>query len=226
MKKPLNDLAILYRTDKKLPDGKPAQNGLNGHGYTPYYAVFLKTYKIRSMLEIGISFGGSLRMWRDYFEAGTSIYGMDICEKRFNRAELEALGIHVLMADQADGRSIYEALYPHVTTAKTPFSFDFIVDDGGHRMRQQQVSLAMLFPFLTPGGLYAIEDLHTSRYPEFYDSPADKEVTTWQLLKALEEKKNIASPYITEADFLYLKNNIDSIYYCAYEKLCFITKKK
>src|SRR6185503_20962416 len=40
--------------------------------------------------------------------------------------------------------------------------FDLIVDDGGHTMEQQQVSLGFLFPQLRPGGLYVIEDLHTS----------------------------------------------------------------
>ena len=30
--------------------------------------------------------------------------------------------------------------------------FDIIVDDGGHGMTMQQVSMSVLFPFVSPGG--------------------------------------------------------------------------
>ena len=40
--------------------------------------------------------------------------------------------------------------------------FDIIVDDGGHTMLQQQNTLAALWDRLQPGGLFIVEDLHTS----------------------------------------------------------------
>ena len=38
--------------------------------------------------------------------------------------------------------------------------FDIIIDDCGHLSDQQQFSMAYLFPFLKPGGIYIIEDLN------------------------------------------------------------------
>ena len=39
--------------------------------------------------------------------------------------------------------------------------FDIIIDDGGHTMRQQQISLGVLFDAVKSGGYYIMEDLHT-----------------------------------------------------------------
>jgi hypothetical protein len=38
--------------------------------------------------------------------------------------------------------------------------FDLIVDDGSHRVRDQQVTAETLLPYLAPGGLYIIEDVN------------------------------------------------------------------
>jgi hypothetical protein len=41
-------------------------------------------------------------------------------------------------------------------------NFDVLLDDGGHSMDQQQISLGYLFKFVKPGGYYILEDIHTS----------------------------------------------------------------
>src|SRR5271168_3886972 len=51
------------------------------------------------VLEIGIYSGGSLDMWRNYFGAGSHIYGVDIepdCQA------YESDGVRILIGDQAD----------------------------------------------------------------------------------------------------------------------------
>ena len=40
--------------------------------------------------------------------------------------------------------------------------FDIILDDGGHSVRQQRVSIETLWNSLKSGGYYIIEDLHTN----------------------------------------------------------------
>ena len=37
-----------------------------------------------------------------------------------------------------------------------------MIDDGGHTMEQQIVSIETLFPLLADGGVYLVEDTHTS----------------------------------------------------------------
>jgi len=47
------------------------------------------------MLEIGVSFGGSLEMWREYFGPEATIFGIDIdpeCANRFARPNQVRIG--------------------------------------------------------------------------------------------------------------------------------------
>ena len=45
--------------------------------------------------------------------------------------------------------------------------FDIVIDDGGHTMGQQIASIETLFPSVSDGGVYLVEDCHTSYFPEF-----------------------------------------------------------
>ena len=110
-----------------------------------------------SFLEIGIYKGGSLRMWRDFFGPGSQLTFLDIdpaCQA------LELPGTTAIIGDQAD-----RAFLGAVASAKGPF--DLIVDDGGHQMHQQITSFQALWPHLADGGLYIVEDTHTSYWPGF-----------------------------------------------------------
>ena len=66
--------------------------------------------------------------------------------------------------------------------------FDIIIDDGGHSMYQQIVSLRTLMPLVKPGGLYVLEDLLTAYF--WFDGPWHDEartggITTIQYIDAL-----------------------------------------
>jgi len=85
--------------------------------------------------------------------------------------------------------------------------FDIIVEDGSHASHHQQIALATLFPFVAPGGLYIIEDLHWQ--------PAQIEKTTipktGSLCRDFKSSGTIRSPVITDAESAYLAANIESI---------------
>jgi hypothetical protein len=51
--------------------------------------------------------------------------------------------------------------------AVTHGPFDIIIDDGGHKMYQQKASFNALWPQLSDGGLYIVEDTHSSYWPGF-----------------------------------------------------------
>lgn len=210
----LNDLAVKYQTDKKLPDGKKAKNGVHGHGYTPHYEWYFSNRKIKNLLEIGISFGGSLLMWNKYLP-DTQLWGMDISEKRFKRKKLEKRGIKIHIGDQSnpDDLKVYQDK-----------QFDVIIDDGGHRMKQQQVSLVELFPSVAPGGLYVIEDIHTSLKASFWDN--HPETPTLQVLKAIKRRDpTYRSNYIKPKQLKKLIEDIQEVVFLENEKICFIFKK-
>lgn len=110
-----------------------------------------------SFLEIGVYKGGSLRMWRDFFSPKATLTFLDIdpaCKA------LEIPGTEVRIGDQTDVPFLQK-------TASERGPFDIIVDDGGHKMDQQITSFRALWPSLRDGGLYIVEDVHTSYWPGF-----------------------------------------------------------
>jgi hypothetical protein len=112
-----------------------------------------------TMLEIGVLGGGSLQMWRSYFGAQSRIIGLDIDPECQQHA---AEGIEVFIGDQAD-RSFLASLADEVGP------IDIVLDDGGHEKEQQIASFEVLFPRLSPTGIYACEDLQSSYLPSFGD---------------------------------------------------------
>lgn len=104
------------------------------------------------IVEFGVSEGGSLQMWKDYFGPDCMIYGVDInphCK------ELEEDRIKIFIGDQED-REFLRML------AKEIPRIDILIDDGGHRMQQQINTFEELYPYIEKNGLYFCEDMHTS----------------------------------------------------------------
>ena len=109
------------------------------------------------MLEIGVSKGGSMEVWKTYF-SGKNLYyvGMDI-EKNCKRFEDEERNVFIRIASQASENDLIKICKDHGP-------FDFIVDDGGHSYKMMKTSIETLFPSdlcMTAQSLYVIEDMHT-----------------------------------------------------------------
>ena len=68
----------------------------------------------------------------------------------------ETKGATIYAGDQADKVFLQKFI------DETGGDFDIIIDDGGHTMNQQQVSLETLWKIVKPGGMYFVEDLQTS----------------------------------------------------------------
>lgn len=139
----LDELAIKYNTDK----------GPNDHLYTSRYSIYLESFRDLefNLLEIGIFDGASVKMWKEYFPKAT-IVAIDIDPRCEMYAE-ERINVHI--GDQTDVNFLQSVVskYGH---------FDVILDDGGHSFKQQITSFETLFPKLSYGGLYFLEDMHTS----------------------------------------------------------------
>lgn len=109
------------------------------------------------VVELGVSQGGSLQMWKQYFGPHARIFGVDInplC-KAFEEEQIQ-----IFIGDQGDRaflRSLKEVI-PRI---------DVLIDDGGHTMRQQIHTFEELFPYIDANGVYLCEDLHTSYWPDW-----------------------------------------------------------
>lgn len=79
------------------------------------------------------------------------------------------------------------------TIRSSESSFDVIVDDGGHTMKQQITSLMHLLSKVRSGGVYVIEDLETS-YVAGYGGGYGKNSTTIEFIKRLVDDLQSTSP--------------------------------
>lgn len=127
--------------------------------YLDVYEREFARYRTRplSFLEIGVFRGGSIPMWKAYFANADRLAFIDIdpaCK------EHEIPGTHVRIGSQAD-----PAFLAEIAAEFGPF--DIVLDDGSHISEHQITSLKALWPHVADGGLYVVEDCHTSYWPGF-----------------------------------------------------------
>jgi glycosyltransferase involved in cell wall biosynthesis len=91
----------------------------------------------------------SLELWSSYFERGI-IFGFDIND--FSSVTIPRVSILRGNMGSRDDLSRLIRL--------TGGNFDIVIDDASHASHHQQIALSLIFPHVSPGGLYIIEDLH------------------------------------------------------------------
>lgn len=145
----LDRLAAKHQTDKSSQKATP----LAPKCYTKYYMQYFDIMRndTFNLLEIGVSRGGSLRMWKEYFSKA-QIYGIDI---RPQCRQCEEERIRVFIGDQGDKEFLEKV-------AREIGPLHIIIDDGGHRDDLQIISFETLFLRLVSGGAYVIEDLYST----------------------------------------------------------------
>ncbi len=208
------ELSEIFKTDKA-----PSM-----HNFIDVYKRHFDPIRdsVHRVFEIGIFNGASHKMWKCYFDS-VEVYGIDIRQKPW----VEKLGIHTFIANQAKREDLDKFI---------EFSggeFDIIIDDGGHWMNHQQVSLGYFFEHLKPGGLFVIEDVHTS-IPKFHDGFGVKpslENTTLTMINEYIMTEKIVSEYMLPEEIKHLQFNIEYIELykrknSLHSTLCVIKKKE
>jgi cephalosporin hydroxylase len=163
--------------------------------YFDIYDKHFSRYRNQSMLmvEIGVYHGGSLGMWKDYFGPKAKIVGVDINPRASCFADDQ---VEIVIGDQSDRgflRSLREQ-YPNV---------DILLDDGGHSMNQQIVTFEEMFDAVADDGVYMVEDVHTSYWPEYggglnnpdsfieYSKKLIDELNAWHIREWKDRKKSM-----------------------------------
>lgn len=202
----LRELGQVYGTDKI------------SHGFCAIYEQLFGTMqpRVTKMLEIGVFFGASLRMWRDWFPQAV-IHGADhftgqqgngrffehadkfyqeVTSGRHPRIELHQL-------DQSKREDLV-----HFAAANQEATFDLVLDDASHLMRDQQLTLGLLFRLVKPGGYYVIEDLHSSNALD-YDVEPDKSNSTLLMIQAALAGDGWHSRYMNAEEEAFLHDHLD-----------------
>lgn len=129
--------------------------------YIPIYERHFERHRHDpiNVLEIGVSRGGSLKIWREYFHSQTRIIGVDI-NPSCKRLEAPEANVFVRIGSQDDSEFL-----DNVIAEFGPISL--VIDDGSHQMHHVLASFEYLFPRLTPTATYWIEDMCCSYWPSF-----------------------------------------------------------
>lgn len=129
------------------------------HSYTQHYEKYLESLRENplKLLEIGVQSGASLRMWKQYLP-NAQIYGYDF----YNCTPYEEERIRVFQGAQHD-------LLALERMDKEAGKFDVIIDDGSHKNADILTCFYYLFPRMTPGGLYVIEDFNVCYWGETHN---------------------------------------------------------
>ncbi len=193
----LSSLAEKYYTDKHF-----------GHNY--FDEVYQREFeKIREsakkVVELGVHEGQSINIWREFF-INAEIVGID-CQ--LNRAEIDDYNRVKLLQFTIGDKSDKDL----IDFSNDNTDIDLFIDDGSHSMKDQQVVFAKVFKSIKSGGIFVLEDLHTS--VSVKNDPnsiwkSEKDTITLDMLEHFNETGKIISDYMTEDECRYLEENIES----------------
>jgi hypothetical protein len=172
------------------------------HNYCVKYEKYLpfNRYDNLKILEIGVFRGESLRTWKDYFYR-SQIIGIDILPECKNYKEDR---INIEIGSQIDGNFLTEVSKKHGP-------FDMILDDGSHMNSHVIYSFEHLFPSITTGGVYIIEDCTTSYWSDF-EGGYLKEGTSMEYFKKLTDDINFRGlQYDVNGKFHRYRKELDLI---------------
>lgn len=150
----LDELAIKHGTDKSS----------KFHHYTRLYEQYFENMRNDPIHLLELGFGGhedpelggeSAAMWREYFP-NAIISIVDISPKNHIPE-----GVNFYCGSQDN-----PILMNHI--ASEHGAFDIIIDDASHVSSLSIKSWEILYPLLKPGGIYVLEDTHSSYHDFFY----------------------------------------------------------
>jgi len=144
--------ALFYAHDERIAH--------KWHHYLEIYERHFEPLRQRleapRILELGVSGGGSLQLWRKYFGPAARIVGIDIDPACATRNDRDAT---VIIGDQSGPSTLDAAI------ERLGGGVDIVIDDGSHLGAHQIASFTHLYPRLSERGLYLCEDLHCSYWP-------------------------------------------------------------
>ena len=197
------------KKDKKLVDG---------HAYHSFYEKFFQEEKTKSLniLELG-SFRGNAAAALFFYFKNAYISSGDIFPDLFT---YKSKRIKNFFIDTSSELQIQNKI-----VNKDEY-FDFIIEDAGHYLKDQIISLFILFKKLKPEGIFIVEELD---FPDIRnDMNVEKEKPTLrEILYLIKENKEFYSKYINDSDKKYFLDNFEeiNIFKGKFNEIAFIKKK-
>jgi cephalosporin hydroxylase len=148
------DLLVIYK-DKQTVEQ-----------YQRFFSAFPE-FQPSSILELGLWDGGSLVFWNELLHP-LKIVGVDLADRTDKpsfRSYVQSRGLEnrvvtFWQTDQADKKRLRE-----LVTSEFQGRLDLVIDDCSHIYAPTKASFEALFPLLTPGGWYFVEDWDWAHQP-------------------------------------------------------------
>jgi hypothetical protein len=206
-------MKTLSEISKQYPTDKDFTHNYYNMVYEKYFSPIRETTKL--ICEIGIGGldgnlgwlpGNDLKVFRDYF-LNANILGLDIVRHE-NITDLDRITLDWIDQSKRDIVIDYAAKLQ---------DYDIILDDGSHNVYDQQITLAHFFKSLKSGGMYILEDLHTSievSIPEknaIWNWGIPGFITPLELLENFQKTGEIIADHLNEEEKIYLQENIKSV---------------
>ena len=209
--KNLNFLFEFFESDKgekfvnqyNQPMKRDSNLRIQGHNYAKFYDEFFfeKKNKELNILEIGSFYGNAAAALYFYFK-NAKIYSADIFPDLFSYTSDRIKNFYV---DSSSEKSISQNIL------KKDKKFEIIIEDACHAYKDQIISLFMLFPILSSGGIFITEEL------DFPDTRADMNLnnekpTLRDILLSIKSGENFENPLISKDQKDYFLKNFDKIF--------------
>jgi hypothetical protein len=161
------------------PSELPESDKITWHRYMDFYEPHLaRLGPVEQILEFGVFHGASIRYLRDRYR-DAHIIGCDILSPQAEWPYDE--NIDYVTLDQGKPADLERLFTDHAD------HFDLAIDDGSHQPEHQRNCLVATLPHVRTGGVYILEDLHTSHPAHSMVGRRHRNVTNcYHLLLAFE----------------------------------------
>ena len=205
----LNYLCEYFNSDKgeifKNQYAKPSKQEdkkIIAHGYAKIYEKYLKEHKDKNLniIELGSFYGNASAAFYFYFK-NSQIYSADINPDMYL---YRSKRLKNFFTDTSSRASIEKNILSR------NIKFDLIIEDASHMLKDQIISLFILFKNLKSGGFFIVEEIDFPEKRE--DMRVGQEFPDLKtILKKIVNKENFNSKYINENEKNYFLENFDTI---------------
>ena len=205
----LNYLCEYFNSDKgekfKNQYAKPSKQEdkkIIAHGYAKIYEKYLKEHKDKNLniIELGSFYGNASAAFYFYFK-NSQIYSADINPDMYL---YRSKRLKNFFTDTSSRASIEKNILSR------NIKFDLIIEDASHMLKDQIISLFILFKNLKSGGFFIVEEIDFPEKRE--DMRFGQEFPDLKtILKKIVNKENFNSKYINENEKNYFLENFDTI---------------
>lgn len=172
----LEQLVVNERTDKNTI-----------HSYLPLYQKLLinKKETAKNVLEVGIYYGGSIKLWNDFFP-NANVYGLDIINIGSVWDEIKNKE-KIILYTSIDA---YDEIFFNTHFLNKNIKFDFMLDDGPHSLETMKLFIKLYSQVMADDGILIIEDIQYWEWTDILINEVPEHLKKYIKVYDLRENKN------------------------------------